>query len=519
MFKSFKSRISAAFFLITVLIASFFFVTLYTRAVEEQTENLRTYLKHTAALGASFLSGDDILKVPLQEGCEKSLIRQALIQDLKKIAKTDSRIDDAYVMLPGGQEKIFHFVANANQELSPTACGEPYEVSDYPEIMNALKAPDADHKITKDKWGEWLSGYAPIHDFSGNVIGLLGLDVAAKTVRELQMAFLQRFILVLAIALILAILIGILSSQWLSKPIEQITSGMERVSEGDLNYYLRNIPEKEFNRIVVIFNQMTSSLKRLMSELAETVKERERVTRELEIAANLQQMALPENPPDMEDLDIAAKSIPAKEVGGDYFDFLLNDSKKVGFVIADAAGKGFPGSLYMTNSRSVFRVISSQESMPSQALKKANDFISTDSASSKGMFITFLYSVYDRAAKKLTYSNAGHYLPIIFDAKTKKFKPLHTGGLPMGIYPEQDYPEETVQLSSGDTVVMFTDGIVEAMNLKRDLFSLARLMKIVEENFHESASELLKKIESEIKVFAGAEPQSDDITLIVFKVR
>lgn len=520
MFKSFKFRISITFFFLTVFISAFFFANLYTWAVKDQFEDLKLYLKNTAALGASFLSGDEVLKIPLTAGCENDLVRQRMIGELRKITKIDSRIDDAYVMIPG-KEGFFLFVANANQEVSPTGCGEPYDVTAYPQMENALETPDVDQEITKDKWGEWLSGYAPVLDSAGHSVGILGLDIAARIIKDLQAVFLERFILTILMALVLALLIGILSSQWLTKPIDQIITGMERVSEGDLNYHFKNLPDTEFKKIALIFNKMTDALKNIMGELARTVKERERISRELEIAADLQQSALPANPPDFEGLDIAAKSVPAKEVGGDYFDFLTldHDKDRMGFVIADAAGKGFPGTLFMTNSRSVFRVVSAGETVPGDALKRANNFISADASSAKGMFITFLYSVYDGRTKKLVCSNAGHYTPVVFDGKNRVFKTLHAGGLPLGIYPGQDYPEETVQLASGDIVVMYTDGIIEAANSKKDMFSLGRLMKLVEKNAQEPAVVLLHRIEAEIKEFIGAEPQFDDITLIVFKVK
>jgi serine phosphatase RsbU (regulator of sigma subunit) len=519
MLKSFKSRISAMFFLVTVLVSVFFFTTLYLRAVENETERLRHYLKNSAALGAAFLDGDEVLKVPLQEGCEKSLIRQDLTEKLRRIVKIDPRLDDAYVMVPSGTENIFRFVANANLEESPVACGEDYDVSRFPQMANALKAPDADTEITRDKWGKWLSGYAPVHDFQGNAIGILGLDIAAETVRDLQRVFLSRFFLVMAIAFVLAFLVGALSSQWLTRPIDQIIRGMERVSDGDLNYFLKTIPEVEFNRIVTIFNRMTDSLKTLMARHEKAVRENERVARELEIAADLQKNALPAGAPDVPGLDIAATSIPAKEVGGDYFDFLTLEAGKTGFVIADAAGKGFPGTLYMTNSRSIFRVISSEERAPRLALARTNDFISRDASSVKGLFITFLYSIYDERTKEFTCANAGHYLPIIYSARNKKFRTLSASGLPLGIFPDQDYQEETVRLAPDDVVVMYTDGVIEAANARKDMFGLSRLMKLVEESASGGASAILGKIETAMRAFVGTEPAFDDMTLLVFKVR
>jgi serine phosphatase RsbU (regulator of sigma subunit) len=518
MLRSFKSRISASFFGITFLVSAFLFLALYSRAVKSETENLRSYLKNIAVLGASFIDGDIVRQISLEEGCQKDPDYQSMVQDLKKITRIDAKIDDAYVMVPSKRGEFFLFVANANLEVSPTACGEPYDVSAYPQIVNALNVADADKEITKDKWGEWLSGYAPIYDSNSRSVAVLGIDVAAKTIRDLQAAFFQWFLVVLGVALILTLLIGILSSQWLVRPVDEIVAGMERVGEGDLEYSLKKFSQKEFDRISHIFNRMSKSLVSIMAQLEVNVRERERLNRELELAADLQKKALPAAPPETKDLDIAAKSVPAKEVGGDYFDFLARDSK-VGFVVADAAGKGFPGTLYMTNSRSVFRVISAEETIPGNILRRTNDIISHDSASAKGMFITFLYSVYDSKAKTLTTVNAGHYLPLIYERAAGRFKSLHTGGgLPLGVYPEQEYPEEVVHLSSGDTVVMYTDGIVEAFNERKEMFGLSRLMKIIEKNVELSAQGLLDRIETEMKDFVAQTPPFDDVTLVVFKV-
>ncbi|HXV19131.1 MAG TPA: SpoIIE family protein phosphatase, partial [Candidatus Omnitrophota bacterium] len=500
-------------------ISVFYFVVLYTRAVKDETEGLKLYLKNFVAAGSQSVRGDDVATVPLDDSCQYHPAYLKLTLELKKIAKIDPRIDDAYLLVPTDSENTLQFVTNANKEVSPVACGERYDAASYPEMQNAFAAPAVDKDLTRDKWGTWLSAYAPVFDSGGKTIGILGVDVAAKTIEDLKWRYLERLLVVIGVVLALSFLIGLLTSQWLTKHIDQIVRGMERVTEGDLNYSLKTMPEKEFNCMVVMFNKMTSSIRCLMKDLAETVREKERINRELEIAADLQMRALPAGPPVNTNLDIAAKSIPAKEVGGDYFDFISDGSPKIGFVVADAAGKGVSGTLYMTNSRSIFRVISSEERIPAMALNRTNDYIFKDSASTTGMFITFLYAVYDPTTRKLVFSNAGHYLPLIYEKKTGRFKSVHGGGIPLGVYPEQNYPEETVELAQGDIVVMYTDGVIEAMNSRKDMFGLTRLMKIVEERHDRPAAEILDQIDLEMKRFSQSEPQFDDITLLVFKVR
>jgi phosphoserine phosphatase RsbU/P len=264
---------------------------------------------------------------------------------------------------------------------------------------------------------------------------------------------------------------------------------------------------------------MTVSLKAIMRQLAKSVKEKERFNRELELAADIQKQALPHIPAAQKEVDIAADSIPAKEVGGDYFDFLLNDPGRIGFVIADAAGKGFPGSLYMTNSRSVFRVLSAQEPVPSNVLRQTNDFISAEGASTEGMFITFLYAVFDKTTKQFTYANAGHYPPLIYCPQEKKFRSSGVGGIPLGVYSHQEFPQETVQLQSDDVVVMYTDGVIEASNKEGKMFGLPRLATLIEDHAYETAKGLLECVESSVTDFMGSEPFFDDMTLVVVKIR
>ena len=218
-------------------------------------------------------------------------------------------------------------------------------------------------------------------------------------------------------------------------------------------------------------------------------------------------------------LEIAADSMPAATVGGDYFDFMLGETGKIGFVVADAAGKGFPGSLFMTNSRSIFRVISAQDTTPSIALKRTNDFISAEASSADGLFITFLYSIYEKDTKKLTYSNAGHYPPLVYSPLLNQFKSLNVGGVPLGVYPHQEFPQETVQLTPDDVVVMYTDGVLEASDKSGRMFGLNRLMSLIQREAGKTAVEILQTIEEDVSVFAAGQPLFDDMTLIVFKVK
>ena len=298
--------------------------------------------------------------------------------------------------------------------------------------------------------------------------------------------------------------------------IQLLKEKAQDIAEGEFKTRVEKSAEDEIGDLGDSFNQMAEALVHYMAELKETTRTKERLNREMELAAEIQKNALPDAIPVIDGVDINACSLPAYEVGGDYYDFIFPENGKVGFVVADAAGKGFPGTLFMTNSRSVFRVISTDEKSPEKLLNKMNDFIATNSTS--GMFITVLYCIYEIKTKKMTMSNAGHYPPLIYRAKENRFISLKSGGMPIGILPGQVYETEEVQLISGDVLVLFTDGAVESMNPEKEMFELGRMEQVLRENISLPSAEISRKMAKAIKDFSKTDQPFDDTTLVVMKI-
>lgn len=520
MFKSFAARLSIVFFLSSALVLVGIFAFFYFKATKLRADAFKQYLKNLTEVSASLIPEEDIREIPLHAGCETLPETLALIKKLQSICSVDKNIFDAYIMIADPDPSYVRFVTNADRERTPVDCGERYDIRNEPTIRLGFQKSYADLRAHTDRWGTWVSAYAPIKTRSGESIGILGVDIAQQTVVEIRKEFFVRFLISLGACLGFSFLVGLLSSFWITKPIRRVVKGMEMVGGGNLEHTLERFTETEFDRMSGIFNKMTASLKRMMIELAETVRENERVRRELEIATEIQQSIFPEHPPDVEGLEIVAKSVPAKEVGGDYFDFFSAPSgDQIGFIIADASGKGLPGTLYMTRSRSVFRVISSEEVYPGGTLNRSNRYIATDASSGKGMFITVLYLLYNKKTKQMTCANAGHYPPLWFKGKEKTFAALTVSGAPVGIMFEQKYREETIQLSSQDLLVMYTDGVIEAKAESGEMFGVERLKRLIEQNASLSARDLFAKIEAGIKEFIGHAPPFDDLTLMVIRVR
>ncbi|MFA7255744.1 MAG: SpoIIE family protein phosphatase [Candidatus Omnitrophota bacterium] len=519
MFKSFAARLSIVFFLSSALVLGGIFTFFFFKATKLRDDAFKHYLENLTKVSANLIPGEDVQSIPLTEGCEKSPDAIALIKKLQSVRAVDHDIFDTYVMVKDLDPDYVRFVTNADRERTPVGCGERYDIRDEPEIRLGFQRAFADLRPHTDRWGTWVSAYAPVQTRSGEIVGVLGLDIAQQTVIMIRQEFFSLFLISIGACLAFSLAVGLLSSLWLTRPIRRVVKGMETVGGGDLEHKLERFSETEFDRMSRIFNKMTGSLKRMMLELAETVRENERVRRELEIATEIQKSIFPEHPPQVEGLEIEAKSVPAKEVGGDYYDFIpVSSGGQMGFIIADASGKGLPGTLYMTRSRSVFRVVSSEETHPGQILSRSNNYIAADASSGKGMFITVLYLLYDKTKKQMTCANAGHYSPLWFKAREKVFAGITASGVPVGILPDQTYQEETIQLAPQDLLVMYTDGVIEAKAAHGEMFGIERLKRLVEQNSSLCARDLFQKIEAGIKEFIGDAPPFDDLTLMVIRV-
>jgi sigma-B regulation protein RsbU (phosphoserine phosphatase) len=243
-----------------------------------------------------------------------------------------------------------------------------------------------------------------------------------------------------------------------------------------------------------------------------------RMEDDLSVARDLQASMLPADCPEIEGYKIAARSTPAREVGGDFFDFINIGENKLGLVVADVTGKSVSGALVMSLSRSVFRMVSGNELSVGEIMIRANRQIKKDIKS--GMFVALLYAVLDTQDRTLEMCSAGQTQPIHLLAETGEALLVETIGdtFPLGILESADYQGTRVQLSPGDKIVFYTDGIVEAMNKKEEMYGFERLLDVVQASHAMDADSLLTEIIGKVDTFAAGAEQHDDITVIVLGV-
>jgi serine phosphatase RsbU (regulator of sigma subunit) len=251
------------------------------------------------------------------------------------------------------------------------------------------------------------------------------------------------------------------------------------------------------------------------ARLFEENLEKQRMEEELAIAHELQTSMLPATCPQLSGFEIAAVSIPAREVGGDFYDFIEIDDDQLGLVIGDVTGKSVSGALVMSSSRSVFRMLSEEKPSVGENMIRANRRIKKDIKS--GMFVALLYAVLDANDKSLSMCSAGQTQPVYRSAKTGRTSLLETQGdtFPLGILDEAQYEETRLKLDTGDKIIFYTDGIVEAMNEDEEFFGFEQLLSIVKQSESSTAEAMLNEILDHIKDFTGNAPQHDDITVIV----
>jgi sigma-B regulation protein RsbU (phosphoserine phosphatase) len=318
-----------------------------------------------------------------------------------------------------------------------------------------------------------------------------------------------------------ALTMGLALARSITGSVHELFQGTERARQGDFSHKIAVTARDQLGELADSFNSMTSSIEELLREM----EKKKRLEEELRIAREIQMSLLPQGPLTMPGLSIVGLCVPAREVGGDYYDFLPLDEHRTGILIADVAGKGTSAALYMAELKGLVLALSQAHASPRQLMIHANRIISTSLDSRS--FITMTYAVIDASARTMTYARAGHtpliHVPAPSDGG-RHAQVLIPDGMVLGLRIDRGerferlLEEVTIPLTHGDLFVMFTDGISEAMNAQAECFGEGRLGQLVEEHGHLSSEELRERILREIQAFVGGADQHDDMTMILLKV-
>jgi len=301
-------------------------------------------------------------------------------------------------------------------------------------------------------------------------------------------------------------------------PFHKLAGWVRQVGHGTVDEDELDIDASdELGEIAQAFNEMTSKFREAQMNLME----QQRMQRELQVAQEIQQMLLPDDFPNVVGYDITSYYQAAKEVGGDLFDFVEVDDHTIGICVADVSGKGVPGSMVMTMIRTALRLEARGNKNPAEVLSKVNDFITGDIR--KGMFVTAFYIILDSRERVISFASAGHNPMILYRGKTKETFYLNPPGFPVGItLPDSTLFRRTIKsdrirLHPDDILIVYTDGITEAMNHQRELFGEERFLASIRRHGHLDVVDFVKNVKEDILNFTGGYEQNDDITLVAIK--
>jgi predicted ester cyclase len=275
-----------------------------------------------------------------------------------------------------------------------------------------------------------------------------------------------------------------------------------------------DIPATERDRSPPFWEVLTRNLT-WHSRVAEA-QERERIEQELQVARQIQQALLPEATPELDGWELTTYYEPAREVGGDFYDFLELEDGRLGLVVGDATGKGMPAALVMATTRGMLRAVVQSVESPGEVLARVNEALVAEIP--PNMFVTCLYAILDPKSGSLSYANAGHDLPYLRRHYGEGAHELRAAGMPLGLIPETSYEEKEASLRLGDRVLFYSDGLVEAHDPKREMFGFPRLRRLVAELDADEERSLVDLLMEELYSFVGESwEQEDDITLLTLQ--
>jgi phosphoserine phosphatase RsbU/P len=324
---------------------------------------------------------------------------------------------------------------------------------------------------------------------------------------------------VLAALILFLIFVAFRMSGRITGPILLLDEGAKRIGSGELDHRLEVHTGDEIEELAGTFNKMAGDLKTYIKNLEETTAQKERFASELRVGRDIQMSFLKKifpAFPNRTEFSLYANLVPAREVGGDLYDFTLLDDERLLFYVGDVSDKGVPASLIMAMTMTLMKRAGHVPGIsPAGILRQVNEGLAEDNESA--MFVTLFIGILNFKTGELVFSNAGHNPPLILKPDGLCNYLVLPDCLVLGVMAEAEYRDDSVTLERGDMIVTYTDGVTEAMSLRRELYSEERLQETLASTVGSSVEEAVEGIISSVRVHAMGAPQSDDIAVLAVK--
>ena len=504
-----------------LILATGFFVTRYYKNIRlDQYKELAYSYSRTLA---SIVDGDKVKEYFLTG--KKDEYYDAFQEYINAFVAESEDIKYAFVFVPTG---VYHYIWDADTKDGHWKLGDTEQYVDGAEkvIEGAFKQnPEESSWFMKTKeYGYLLSAASPVFDSEGNPVALAGVDISADDIEREQQGFVQMiFAAIAGIILIAYLFFFIFIRRKIVKPILKIESAA--------NSFVQNIEEAEklnldihtndeIESLANSFEKMSSEVKDYIAKVSRMTSERERISAELDVATNIQASMLPNSFPafpERPEFDIYATMMPAKEVGGDFFDFFMVDERHVAIVCADVSGKGIPAALFMVIGKTLIKDHTTPGTDLGEVFTKVNNLLC--GANKEGLFITAFEGVLDLVTGELRFVNAGHEIPFIC-RKGETFKPYATKhAFVLAGMEDIQYKSGSIMLEPGDKFFEYSDGVTEATDADKKLFGMDRLEESLARCSDKPVQEILPLVKKDVDEFVGDEPQFDDITMICIEYK
>ena len=536
--------ISIAFMaILTAAIASLGY-KLYRDSVMQNYRDLtKTILEYAYRTSVKFSFGDMIAERDMPEGYEE------FRSELNSI-KESSDIDYLYAIYFEDMNDIhsLHYAINAKtqEELASgkpvseiySYMGKPCEEGAFQEdtlktlwdAVNQSKRTSGTLEGNSEHYGYMLNGYHVIFDKNDRAVGLLCVEIDTKHIQVELKRYIRMTIFIASVLTTLIILIYMYNAQrYFIQPIMQIKESSDSfIKKMQSNTDPENLTfdevqirsHGELHKLAENVKCLSNSVAAYMTNLKSATAERERINTELSLATEIQTAMLPHifPPfPDRHEFDIFALSEPAREVGGDFYDFFLIDKDHLGLVMADVSGKGIPAALFMMASKIILQSCAKLGIGAADILTKTNESISTNNQAE--MFVTVWIGILDIPTGKLTCANAGHEYPALkkADGTFELFKDKH--GLAVGGMEGIRYKEYTLQLEKGDKLFLYTDGVPEASDAENNMFGTGRMLSALNTEPDADPKTLLQNVRGAVSKFVRNAEQFDDLTMLCIEYK
>ena len=524
-----QTTVLMSFTLLAVVLIIVISFVVGDRYIQGEMENCRTTAYAYTKSAAELIDGDKIAYY-LETGEEDDYYYEIL--DFLNAFRLNTDIQYYYVFVPFEDDLVYIWDANILKpgEMEIDVCELGYR-EEYMEggkeatySIYKQNPPEEIELVNDDKYGYIASAYSPVFNSSGEPVAVVGVDVYMP---DLQ-ANMREFLVAVVVTIMLVVLVAILLCFFFVKrkivnPINKIRDASRSMVENLENEESMEVSVKTGNEIEELFDsfkQMYGDVRDYINQLSVVTAEKERIGAELDVAAHIQASMLPcifPAFPERKEIDIYATMDPAKEVGGDFYDFFMVDDRHLAIVMADVSGKGIPAALFMVIGKTLIK----DHTTPGRDLGKVFTAVNNllCEANSEGLFITAFEGVLDFVTGEFNFVNAGHEMPFVCKAdgafEPYKIRP----GFVLAGMEGMRYRAGSMILEPGDKIFQYTDGVTEATNIHNELYGMERLEVILNKVKCGTPHEILPAVKADVDEFVGEAPQFDDITMLCLEYK